>query len=191
MTGRWIPLLVGLLATVARAEVQRSGPEEWPGRFQLGVHVPGGQVGFQAADPSGYQLGLDFAVRVAERSWASIWIGAAFDAGVAFSACAACGHDVQGGAFAQLTFERRLNLPIVPYARAGLGGGALLYAANAGVFALRLGGGVDYWILRRLAVGVETALAFGAAFFPAQAFGPSGNQFYGVWDLALHARVGF
>ena len=64
-----------------------------------------------------------------------------------------------------LTFEKLIPIPLVPFARAGVGGDVLFYGNTAGAFVLRFGGGVHYYLLKWLGLGVETNFTFGPGFY--------------------------
>jgi hypothetical protein len=75
----------------------------------------------------------------------------------------------------------------VPFARAGLAGDVLLYNATVGAFAFRVGGGIHYYLLKWLGLGLETNFTFGPGFYG----NPLGTLLYGTWDFGLGARFAF
>ncbi len=176
---------LSLFPAGARADLQTYGAQQWPGPFQAGVHIVGGQAGWTGNEASGYLLSVDFAGRIKDFDKLSIWIGGGFDYTLAFVACSGCGHDLRWWAFAEVSLEKLLKLPLVPYLQAGPAGDLLLYGATGGAFLIRLGGGIHYWPFNFVGFGLETHFDFGVAAFSA------GNRFYGAWDLALGARFAF
>jgi hypothetical protein len=187
----------------AAAEIQKSGSEQFPGKFAVRFFPLGWQVGFDSRDTGGYKLAADFAGILKSLDKMTLWMGGSFayanpsyTCGIASPGCA---HGIQFGVFVRLTFEKLINIPLVPYAQAGLGVDVLAYNANnigAGI-PLILGGGVDYWLLKNLGLGMYTNFAFGGAIYPvAQTFmcGPGNSScggFYGYWDLGFGATFAF
>jgi hypothetical protein len=45
----------------ALAEIQKTGPEVWPGKFKVSVYPLAGQFGFTGNEASGYKFIADFA----------------------------------------------------------------------------------------------------------------------------------
>lgn len=201
-------------APSAHAGVQTSGPEEYPGKFAVGVHPLGFQVPFESRATGGYKLDVDFAANVKQLDKLTIWIGGQLGYAHPSFSCGAvvvegCGHDIEIGAFVRLSLERLLRIPLVPYVEAGIGGDILAYPSSVigngngsnlgGAFSLRVGGGIHYYLLKQLAVGAETHFAFGPGIYPNQATGRffcgSGNNscigFFGYWDFLLGARFHF
>jgi hypothetical protein len=176
-------------ASPVRAEVQTKGPEVFPGKLQVGFHPIGFQAGFVDRTPSGYKLTADIAGLIASPGKLSLWLGGGVNYAAGFYACYVtdCGGDLQIWAFVMLTFEKLIGIPLVPFARAGAGGDVLLYNAIAGAFVLRVGGGVHYYLLKWLGLGLETNFTFGPGFYPNGA----GTRFYGNWDVGLGARFAF
>jgi hypothetical protein len=180
-------------ATPARAQVQTKGPEIFPGKLQIGFHPIGFQTGFNGNSPSGYKLTADIAGLIAQPGKLSLWLGGGMNYAAGFYSCyvvngvSNCGGDLQLWAFVMLTFEKLLPIPLVPFARAGVGGDVLFYGNTAGAFVLRFGGGVHYYLLKWLGLGVETNFTFGPGFFG----NGGGTLFYGNWDFGLGARFAF
>lgn len=182
-----------LLSTAtARAQVQTKGSQVF-NKLQIGFHPIGFQVGFTNYSPSGYKLTGDVAGNIAALGSAgSLWLGGGLNYTYGFYYCFAgsgtdCGHDLQLWAFVMMTFEKAIKIPLVPFARAGVGGDVLVYNATAGAFVLRFGGGVHYWLLKWLGLGLETNFTFGPGFYG----GTIGTAFYGNWDFELGARFAF
>jgi len=179
-----------LAASPARAEVQTKGPQVFPGKLQIGVHPIGWQQGFNDFTPSGYKLMADIAGLIAPVGFGGVWLGGGLNYTVGFYSCrrnADCGGDLQLWMFVMLTFEKLIPIPLVPFARAGAGGDVLFYNDVAGAFILRVGGGVHYYLLKWLGLGLETNFTFGPGFFP----NGVGTHLYGNWDFGLGARFAF
>ncbi len=91
-----------------------------------------------------------------------------------------------------LSFERFLDIPIVPYVRAGLSGD-LVYYPGAGAIGggpgAKIGGGVHYFLTRAVGLGAETAFTVGGASV-SNGFGVAWG-FFGLWDFTLGARFAF
>jgi hypothetical protein len=191
MTRVSLVLLVAASSTIARAQVQTTGSEAF-NKIQIGVHPLGFQVGFGDRSPTGYKLTGDLAGLIAPLGSAgSVWIGGGLNYTYGFTYCINgtndCGHDLQLWAFVMMTFEKAIKIPLVPFARAGVGGDVLIYNAVAGAFAFRVGGGVHYYLLKWLGLGVETNFTVGPGFYP----NGLGTHLYGSWDLGLGARFAF
>ena len=178
-----------LVAAPARAQIQTHGPELFPGKLQVGFHPLGFQTGFVDRTPSGYKLDADISGLIAPESFGGVWLGGGINYAAGFYGCYVndCGGDLQLWAFVMLTFEKLLPIPLVPFARAGVGGDVLFYGAVAGAFVLRFGGGVHYYLLKWLGLGIETNFTVGPGFYPNGA----GTLFYGNWDFGLGARFAF
>jgi hypothetical protein len=184
-----LALLLATAAPARAANVQTSGPEVFPGRFQASVAPIAGQVGFTNRSPTGYKLIGDFAGNIAGTGFGSVWLGAQLSYTFGLSNCYVvdCGGDFALWAYAMLTFEKLIPIPLVPFARAGVGGDVLLYQSIAGAIAFHVGGGVHYYLLKWLGLGVETSITVGPGIYPQGA----GTLFYGHWDVGAGARFHF
>lgn len=185
-----LTMAVALLASApASAQIQTKGPEVFPGKLQVGFSPIGWQEGFVNRAPSGYKLNADIAGLIAQPGQLSLWLGGGVNYAAGFYYCYVndCGGDLQLWAFVMLSFEKLIPIPLVPFARAGVGGDVLFYNAVAGAFVLRLGGGAYYYLLKWLGLGIETNFTFGPGFYPNGA----GTLFYGTWDFGLGARFAF
>ena len=178
-----------LAATLAHAQIQTKGPEHFPGKLQVGVQIIGFQTGFVSQTPSGYKLTADVAGLIASPGSLSLWLGGGINYAFGFYGCYVtdCGGDLQLWAFVMLTFEKLMPIPLVPFARAGVGGDVLFYDNVAGAFVLRVGGGVHYYLLKWVGLGLETNFTFGPGFYGSGV----GTLFYGNWDFGLGARFAF
>jgi hypothetical protein len=182
-----------LSATPARAQVQTKGPEIFPGKLQVGVNIIGFQTGFTGQSPSGYKLTSDISGLIAQPGKLSLWLGGGLNYAFGIYGCyvvnavSNCGGDLQLWAFVMLTFEKLIPIPLVPFARAGVGTDVLFYGNTAGAVVLRFGGGVHYYLLKWLGLGIETNFTFGPGFYG----GNLGTHFYGNCDFGLGARFAF
>jgi hypothetical protein len=193
-----ILIVLLLAAPAARAEIQKSGSQIF-NRFQLGIHPGGAQVRFDDRSVGGYKFALDFAGKVKDTDKLTLWIGGGFNYTFGTYTTPPQNHDLQVWAFAMLTLEKLLKIPLVPFVRFGIGGDILLYETlvgnlAGGAFIFRLGGGIHYYIIRQLGLGFETNFTVGPGFYPAGVV-PGGvgtvTSFYGNWDFMFGARVAF
>jgi hypothetical protein len=213
MNGRGRTLRLATLAVllasslVARAEttIQKSGPQEWPGKFQVGFHPFGVQVRFDGLSTGGYHMDMDFSFRFLTLDKVALWAGAGFNWTHPSYSCGfnptGCAYDLQLWGFLMFTFEKLMRIPLVPFAQAGVGVDILPYPTptagtqTGGALAFRIGGGVHYWIVKNVGLGAETHFAVGPGFYPSIALGtaPSGTNVssYGNWDFVLGARAAF
>lgn len=199
-----LAIAIALAGGAARADtVQTSGPQEWPGRFQVGFHPFGVQVRMDGLSTGGYHMTADFSVRVRELAKTTVWVGGGFNWANPSYSCAldltGCANDIQLWGFVAFTFEKLINKPVVPFVRGGLAVDILPFPVASGnltgaALALKVGGGVHYWIVKHVGIGAETALAFGPGFYPARVIGgPAGTNVsaYANWDFVIGARAAF
>jgi hypothetical protein len=177
------------LAATAHADgIQKSGMEQWPGKFQVGAHVLGGQFGFTGYEPSGLRFDFDFAGRLKDFSKFSLWLGGGFHytAGGLYNFYVGFQHELGFWAFVEISLDKLITqIPLVPYVRAGLEGGLLYYGAAGGFFDLRILGGIHYWITKNIGLGGEMGISAGFGAYPTL------NTFYGVYTATLGARFAF
>jgi hypothetical protein len=209
MTPTWKrSALICLLATlpaIAHAEVQKSGPETWPGKVMIGVRPLGLQLQFNQAwflntppayvygvtDWALYKAAIDVEGIIARASKVTVWLGGELNFGgrgnLAF---------VEPGLFVQLTLEKLLNIPLVPMIRAGFVGQAYVPygftgATTTGAFLFKLGFGLFYFVTKNVGLGIDTDWAFGAGLAKAINGGGLNAGFTGYWDFLLGARFAF
>jgi len=184
----------GQLQTV----IPSTGPEVFPGRFQLSINPIGPQVLF--ADRGGtttlYKLGLNFEGRVLSRNKLTLWAGGELNFGGAPLDKGAQLAEVEPGVFVELSFEEMIGAPIVPFLRAGLSGGILTVydvpmspSSTNGAFWVKLGGGFHYFPVRNVGIGFLTDLALGTSI--ASAAGRAYGGFLGYWDLLAQLVIAF
>jgi hypothetical protein len=188
-----LAVALSLISASALADIQKSGPEQWPGKFQVTVHPISGQAGFTGNEPSGYRFNADFAGLVKDMDKISLWIGGGINyANGFFLGCVGCGSGLnQLGfwVFVEIGLEKLLNIPLVPYVRGGPAGGALFYGNTGGFFDIRIESGVHYFITKNIGLGAHMGVGFGAGFFPF--VGGTSTGFYGEWDGGLGAKFAF
>jgi hypothetical protein len=187
----------------AGAEIQKAGAEVYPGRFAVGISPLGVQAAFDDRSTGGYKLQADFAAQIKEFEKLSLWIGGLLGYTHPSYSCGnfgGCAQDIILGVFARLTFEKLVTkIPLVPFAEAGVDIHILAFRDSnvGGGAALRLGGGVYYYLLKFLGLGVQTDFAFGGASYPVAATRTCnpGNStcggFLGNWDFLIGARFHF
>jgi hypothetical protein len=178
-----------LASAPGRAQVQKRGPEVFPGKLEASVEPVGFQAGFAERSPTGYKLHADFAGVIAPVRFGSVWLGAGLNFTYGTNACyvTACGQDFGLWLFTMLTFEKLIPIPLVPFARAGIGGDVLFYDDIAGAAVVRVGGGAHYYLLKWLGLGLETNFSFGPGIYPRGA----GTLLYGHWDFGMGVRFNF
>ncbi len=198
-----VTLLLLSFGTAARAEIQTSGPQLWPGKIMVGVRPFGAQLLFNDAyvgrngrgyvygvgDRVLFKLALDVAGIVANLSKVTIWLGGEVNVGgrgnLAF---------LEPGIFVQITFEKLLKIPLVPMVRAGISGPIYVpygydEARVAGAAQLKVGAGAYYFLTKHIGLGADTSFAFGPGF---QSINNNlGVGFIGSWDFTLGARFAF
>lgn len=183
-----IALSAALTTTAAADGIQKSGMETWPGKFQVGAHIVGGQFGLTGYEPSGLRFDFDFAGKLKEWPKFSLWLGGGFHytAGGLYNVYVGFQHELGFWAFAELNLDKMITqFPLVPYVRAGLEGGLLYYGAAGGFFDLRLEAGIHYWLTKNIGLGAEMGLGLGFGAYPTV------NSFYGVYTAVLGARFAF
>jgi len=76
---------------VAHAEIQKSGPEVFPGKHELDAHL-GYQAGFggasQSQNPSGFKVTGEYAYRFHPLAWFDLQVSNVFGFGGAVGPCA-------------------------------------------------------------------------------------------------------
>ena len=192
---------LGLLAgSRARAEVQKSGPEQFPSKHELSAHL-GYQAGFgeQLGDPSGLKLSAEYAYRFHRIAWFDVQLNNVFGFGARDGVCVGSntfcyrgGWSTEIAAGVKLKFETRIPLVIeVPL----LLGVDILYTRecrdNGAAFPVgRAGAGVKYFITRKIGLGAMLDFDFGPMYHastPCRA-GGTYTDFFGAFDFLLGAE---
>lgn len=177
------------------AQVQTKGQQVYPGKFTVGLHP----LGFQVQNDVGsgasglFKLSLDFGGLVRNTDKLGIWVVgqlgySPYSVGTGFFGPAYYYHDVQLSVLAILTFEKLVNIPLVPEVIVGWAFDFLLYPGGTGVaFGPRFGGGFHYYLTKNVGLGVESAFTIGPAIRPS----PIANGVYFSWDMLFGARFNF
>lgn len=198
---RFTAVLFALIGTLfvgtARAEIQKDGPQVWPGKVVIGVDPLGVQVGFSdhyyaggaAAGYAAYKLGLNVAGLLAQPGNLSIWLGGEFNIGGRGNLA-----QLEPGIFVRLSFERFLHIPLVPEVQAGFSFPINVPYGYDGTFVIggfgfKVGGGVYYYLTKNIGLGGETHINLGGAFY--HYGGVSYSGFAGYWDFLTGARFAF
>ena len=197
LTALIVTLVGTMLVGTARADIQKDGPQVWPGKINIGVDPLGVGVNFESAynglgsvaGYAAYKLGLNVAGLIAQPGNLSIWLGGEFNIGGRGNLAI-----LEPGIFVRLTFEKFLHIPLVPEVQAGLS--APIYVPYGfdgsyviGSFGAKFGGGVYYYLTKNIGLGAETHLFLGGAFYSAA--GVSASGFSGYWDFLSGARFAF
>jgi hypothetical protein len=208
-------VLVGAAPRAARAQVQKSGPEVWPGKNELSLHL-GFQTGLNTygrggGPPGGAKILADYNFRFQDAGVYSLWlnIGLNFVAGVGCASVNGVANAVCNGAYANgdtvepaagIVLKFRTPVPVVPYAKldATIVGVFLRYCGdNGAAFAGRVGGGVNYFVTKWLGLGIDFGFTLGPAYYggaPASCTGiaySSHVEFYAAFDLSAGASFAF
>jgi hypothetical protein len=195
-------LLVAIaFASRASADIQRSGPEIWPGKHELSAHL-GYQLGFASAvgDTSGMKLTGEYAYRFHPFVWFDAQLNQTFGLGPRDGLCAkditkVCyrgGWATQFAAGVKLKFVTKIPLVVEVPILLGITG---LYARECddnavAVPVARLGGGLKYFLKPRIAVGASVNFDMGPAFHDATVCKTGGRytDFYGTFDFQIGAE---
>ena len=203
-----------LLSLPASADFALQQTDEvWPGKIQVAFHPAGFQItyGGGAFSPTAwYRVSADFSYLVMTLAQNfDLWVGAQLAYAVASESFSIPSKDctqenpncmnmttiqtqgsisseLQISPFAMLTLNL-FRIPLVPFVRVGAALDLFIGNGNNGGGGLRLGGGVGYWILKNLAVSLETDFEFGVRGSDTVL----GSAFYGAWNFGLGARAGF
>jgi hypothetical protein len=183
-------LIVAALAGPSAAGVQ-TGKHSF-GKMVLTVHPVGGQVGFvTGGGGAAWKFAFDIAGNLKTfGNGIGLWLGGGFNWAPALG-CLGCFHHLEPHIFLRVTLNL-LNIPLVPYVEGGFAG-AIFAQTNlnvSGGAGFRFGGGIDYWIIRQLALGVQTHFLLGGAGYV------DGNDnvftgFMGYWDVISGIRFNF
>jgi len=209
-------LALAALSRPARAEIQVKGPQVYPGKSEVSVHVgyQGGLVGWNGGGaPSGFRLLADYNFRFYDFGGTTLWLnaGAALTVGgacgnIANAAGAYCGGLATGDSvepMVGLKAKFRTPIPLVPYARLDAFFSYIFNRHcddNGYGFGARAAGGAKYFLTRNVGIGIEAGVTLGPAIFPAGA--PYGNKcpiynypahtdFYGAIDILAGAEFAF
>lgn len=164
---------------------------EFTGRVLLGAHVVGGQVNMGVVGVTGWRVAVDANGVVYRPGKLTLWVGGSFAFATAVPVVQPQ-HDVQLAAWAMLSFEKFLKIPLVPTVRAGFAVDFVIGDRIPTVYGggFRFGGGVHYFVTPRIGVGVDMSFLLGGASYPGFVRGcvltgmsSSCSGFFGTWDL--------
>ena len=196
--------LVLLLGGVTRAEIQKSGPEVWPGKHELDAHL-GYQAGFGAVfqqNPSGFKVTGEYGYRFHPLAWFDLQASNVFGFGSAGGPCANTGNGYcyRGGwAFGlaggvKLKWTTKIPLVIETPILVGVD---ILYLRDCGdngaaAPLLRTGAGAKYFLTKKIGLGANFAFSFGPGFHTGSAV-PSCQRsgytdFYGSFEFNIGAE---
>lgn len=195
-----LPLFLALSST-AHADIQKNVQQTWPGRVMLGVRPLGTSLaftdsGFGNTGPfSGfggrviYKLGLDVMGIIANPGKLTLWLGGEVNVGGRGNLAL-----LEPGIFVALSFEKLLQIPLVPILRIGFSGPIYIPwgfngATVFGGFDFKVGGGVYYFLTKNIGVGGELNFAFGPGFVSVN--NVLGVGFNGYVDFLAGARFAF
>ncbi|HEY1587386.1 MAG TPA: hypothetical protein VGH63_16935 [Polyangia bacterium] len=194
--------LVALAAvpSAARAEIQQGVPEVFPSKHELSAHM-GFQAGFgaQLGSTSGFKLDAEYAYKFHPFIWFDANLANVFGFG---SADGTCTHSVlatcyRGGwalemmAGIKLKFATKIPLVIEAPALVGV---EVLYNRDCGdngaaVPVLKTGGGVMYFLTKKIGVGAKFDVAFGPGFHGSSVCKQqSYTDFFGYFDFLVGAE---
>jgi hypothetical protein len=193
-------LVLSAFSSVARAEIQQGVPEVFPSKHELSAHM-GFQAGFGGllGSTSGFKLDADYAYKFHPFIWFDADISNVFGFG---SADGQCAHSVlatcyRGGwalelmAGIKLKFTTKIPLVIEAPALVGV---EVLYNSDCGdngaaVPVVKTGGGVMYFLTKKIGVGAKFDLAFGPGFHGSSVCKQqSYTDFFGYFDFLVGAE---
>jgi hypothetical protein len=195
-------LVLSALSTAARAEIQQGVPETFPSKHEISTHL-GFQAGFGAllGSTSGFKIEGDYAYRFHQYIWFNANVGNVFGFGSADGFCVrSVGAQCYRGGWAlelmggiKLKFPTRIPLVIEAPALVGV---EVLYNRDCGdngaaVPVLKTGGGVKYFITRKIGLGAKIDLAFGPGFHGTGSplcKNESYTDFFGYFDFMIGAE---
>jgi len=192
-------LVSSALSTAARAEIQAGVRQEFPSKHEISVHT-GFQAGYGAklGSTSGFKLDADYAYRFHPFIWFNADIANVFGFGSADGFCAhAVGECYRGGwaleLMAGLKFKFATRIPLVVEVPALLGV-EVLYNRDCGdngaaAPVVKTGGGVKYFLTRKIGVGGKIDMAFGPGFHGSSVCNnQSYTDFFGYFDFMVGAE---
>jgi hypothetical protein len=192
-----------LVSAGARAEVQKSGPEEFPGKHELDAHL-GYNAGFPGKyqNPSGMKLTAEYAYRFHPLVWFDVQLSNVFGFGSASFPCAdSFGTQCYRGGWAfgiaggvKLKWVTKVPLVIEAPILAGVD---ILYNRDCGdngaaAPLLRTGVGAKYFLTKRIGLGINFAASLGPGFHGgsnvASCSHNSYTDFYGGFEVNIGAE---
>jgi predicted metal-binding protein len=166
-----------LASATARADIQKSGPEEFPGKNEVSGHL-GGQYGATSwcgvsggltcgGTPGGFRLSVEYGRQLKDLLWFNVGVNLVVSSSCVGADCpyTISGNTVEPNAGIKLKFKTQI--PLVAFAKfdATLIGIWGRYCNDSGIaIAARAAGGANYFILKNLGVGLELGTTLGPAF---------------------------
>lgn len=208
-------LALALAPSVARADIQKSGPEVWPGKNDVSVHL-GFQTGLSSygtggGPPGGFKLFLDYSFRFQDGGAYTLWLNFGVNL-VVGGGCGAtagtnlfvCGTFSSGDAvepFAGVQLKFKTPIPLVPYVKGNLIVDTI-FQRHCGEYGVavgaRIGGGVKYFLTKMIGVGIDTGFSLGPAYYTGVSatcdvhnFFPSHTEFFATFDFGVGAEFVF
>ena len=197
-----IVLLLLLVGAAAHADdIQKEGPEEFPGKHELSAHL-GYQLGFggKVGNPDGARLTAEYAYRFHRLVWFDVQLGQTFGAGARTDACPGSSQQLcyRGGWASELAVGVKVKIPTripvvveIPILVGIVGLYDRACADDAvGIPVGRTGVGVKYFIKKWVGVGAGIDFDFGPAFHQATACKSGGRytDLYGAFDFNIGAE---
>jgi hypothetical protein len=193
-------LVLSAFSSAARAEIQQGVPQVFPSKHELSAHL-GFQAGFGAllGSTSGFKLDADYAYKFHPFIWFDANVANVFGFGSADGICArsvlaTCyrgGWALEMMAGIKLKFATRIPLVIEAPALVGV---EVLYNRDCGdngaaVPVVKTGGGVMYFLTKKIGVGAKFDLAFGPGFHGSSVCKQqSYTDFFGYFDFLVGAE---
>jgi hypothetical protein len=162
-----------------------------PGKFFVTVNPLGVSLTLSSAVFPFFKVGLNFGGKVASLGQITLWLGGELNVG---------GREnfvlVEPGFFVMITMEKLLHIPLVPFVRGGIAGGALIVfntggaTGTGGALWVKVGGGLHYFVHKNIGIGGETNFGFGPG-FATDAANNLVVGFSGYWEFLLGMRAHF
>jgi hypothetical protein len=192
-----------LLGASARAEIQKSGPEVFPGKHELDAHL-GYQAGFggYVQNPSGFKITGEYAYQFHPLAWFDLQLSNVFGFGDRAGRCADAPANFcywGGWAFGfagGVKLKWTTPIPLVVETPILLGVD-ILYMRDCGdngaaAPLLRTGAGAKYFLTKRIGLGVNFAFSFGPGFHTGSAVPQCRRDgytdFYGSFEFNIGAE---
>lgn len=187
-----VALVTLLVPLCARAQIQKDGPQRWPGKNEISLHLgwqgsfanytatAAGLRVYAGGATSGGRFTFDYGYLLQDnRSW-SLWLDLGFN--FIFAGCTitdfARYYDCSGSEFRPfggVKIKFRTPIPLVPYAKFGAGAPIIfnrLCGDNGFGGVAHASGGVKYFLTKNIGLGVEGGFSFG----PVAYLGVSAND---------------